>query len=66
MWIEIKSYYLTGFLVKYFISYKDDEKVTRLFILPLQMSVHVRNYDETKCLSFLIKDAKFLRKSWIK
>ena len=26
------------------------------------MSVHVRNYDETKCLSFLIKDAKFLRK----
>ena len=45
---------------KYFSGYEnDDEKV---MLLLLQVTAHRRDFDETKYVSFLIKDVKLLKK----
>ena len=45
---------------KYFSGYEnDDEKV---MLLLLQVIAYRRDFDETKYVSFLIKDIKFLKK----
>lgn len=38
---------------KSFIGYKDDEKVNPLYIVLPKMSGCARNFDGTKCISFL-------------
>ena len=47
---------------KYFIGYKDSKKVRPLRILLPIMSAYRRNFDDTKYMSFLIKDDKLLEK----
>ena len=47
---------------KYFIGYKDSKKVRPLCILLPKMSAYRRNFDDTKYMSFLIKDDKLLEK----
>ena len=42
--------------VKYFIGYKNAKKIRPLWILLPKMSAHRRDFDETKYMSFLIKD----------
>ena len=44
---------------KYFIGYKD-AKIRPLCTFLLKMSVYRRNFDETKDMSFLIKDDRLL------
>ena len=41
---------------KYFTGYKDDEKVELLCIFLPKMRRYTTSFDETKCMSFLIKD----------
>ena len=43
--------------VKYFIGYKDAEKIRPLRSLP-KMSSYRRNFDKTECTSFLAKGEK--------
>ena len=43
--------------VKYFIGYKDVEKIRPLRSLP-KMSAYRRNFDKTECISFLAKGEK--------
>ena len=47
---------------KYFIGYKDAKRIRPLCILLPKMSAYRRNFDETKCVSFLTKDEKLLEK----
>ena len=47
---------------KYFIGYKDSKKVRPLCILLPKMRAYRRNFDDTKYMSFLIKDDKLLEK----
>ena len=47
---------------KYFIGYKNAKKIRRLCIFLPKMSAYRRNFDKTKCMSFLIKDEKLLEK----
>ena len=42
-----------------FIGYKDTEKIRTLCILRSKMSAYKRDFDETKCMYFLIKDKTF-------
>ena len=42
--------------VKYFIGYKNAKKIRPLWIFLPKMSAHRRDFDETKYMSFLIKD----------
>ena len=54
---------------KYFIGYKDTENIESLLTFPPKMSAHRRDFDKTKCLSFLIKDEKLsvkCNKNWEK
>ena len=41
--------------LKYFIGYKDAKKIRPLCIFLLKMSAYRRDFDKTKCMSFLIK-----------
>ena len=47
---------------KYFIGYKDAKRIRPLCILLPKISAYRRNFDETKCVSFLTKDEKLLEK----
>ena len=64
--ISIKNIYINEIVVsnkvsfskrgfKYFIGYKDAKKIRPLHIFLPKMSVHRRDFDETKYMSFLIK-----------
>ena len=44
---------------KYFIGYKDDNKIRPLCIYLPKMSAYRKNFDETKYMSFLIKYDEF-------
>ena len=61
-----KDIYLYNLLVLkgcwYFIGYKDDEKVKPLCIMLPKMSGSTKNFDETKCLYFLIQHDDLLEK----
>ena len=46
---------------KYCISYKDAKKISLWIILP-KISAYRRDFDKTKCTSFLIKDEKILKR----
>ena len=54
--IEIKKEF------KYFIAFKDAKKIIPLCIFLPQMSAYRRDFDETKKISFLIKDDELLEK----
>ena len=43
----------------YFIGYKDAKIIRPLYIFFPKMSVYRKDFDKTKCMSFLIKDEKF-------
>ena len=43
---------------KYFISYKNAKTIRLLCIFLLKICAYIRNFDETKCMSFLIKNEK--------
>ena len=43
---------------KYFIGYKDSEKIKPLCIFCLQMIIYKRNFDENRGIYFLIKEKK--------
>ena len=45
---------------QYFTGYKDAKKIRPLCIFFLRMCVYRRDFDETKYMSFLIKDDKLL------
>ena len=45
----------TLLFIKYFILYKDGEKVKGFCIMLPKMRGQTRHFDETKCMSFLIK-----------
>ena len=47
---------------KNFIGYKDGKKVRPLCILLPKMSAYRKDFDETKYISFLIKDVELLEK----
>ena len=47
---------------KYFSDYKNAKKIRPLCIFLPKMSVYRRDFDKTKCMSFLIKDEKLLEK----
>ena len=46
---------------KYFVDYKDAKKIRPLCIFLPKMSTCIRNFDKTKCMSFLIKDGKWFK-----
>ena len=46
---------------KYFVDYKDAKKNRPLCIFLPKMSTCIRNFDKTKCMSFLIKDGKWFK-----
>ena len=46
---------------KYFVDYKDTKKNRPLCIFLPKMSTCIRNFDKTKCMSFLIKDGKWFK-----
>ena len=46
----------------YFIGYKDAKKIRPLCIFLPKMIAYRRDFDNTKCISFLIKDKKLLEK----
>ena len=47
---------------EYFIGYRDAKKIRHLCIFLQKMSAYKRDFDKTKCMSFLIKDEKLLEK----
>ena len=47
---------------KYFIGYKDSKKIKPLCIFLPKMSAYRKDFDETKYMSFLIKDDELLEK----
>ena len=50
---------------KYFIGYKDSEKVKPWWIFCPQMIICKRNFDENKCIHFFLKKKKkFLLNIW--
>ena len=46
---------------KYFVELKDAKKNMPLCIFLPKMSTYIRNFDKTKCMSFLIKDGKWFK-----
>ena len=46
---------------KYFVDFKDAKKNRPLCIFLPKMSTCIRNFDKTKCMSFLIKDGKWFK-----
>ena len=51
-----------GFKFKYFSTYKDDENVMPIYIMLPKMSRYVHSFDESKYISFLIKDHELIEK----
>ena len=49
-------------IFKYFIVYKDAQKIRHLCIFRPKMSIYERDFDKTKGMYFLIKDETFLLK----
>ena len=49
-------------MVKYFISQTDSEKIKPSRIFLPKMTAYRRDFDETKCISFLIKEDELLEK----
>ena len=47
---------------KYFIGYKDAKKIRPLCIFLPKMNAYRKDFDETKYMSFLIKDDELLKK----
>ena len=47
---------------KYFIGYKNGKKVTHLCIMLQKMNAYRKDFDETKYMSFLIKNNELLEK----
>ena len=47
---------------KYFIGYKDAKKIRPLCIFLPKVSAYRKDFDETKCMSFLIKDDELLER----
>ena len=47
---------------KHFVVYKDDKKFIPLCIMLQKMSAYRRDFDETKYMSFLIKDDELIKK----
>ena len=47
---------------KYFIGYEDAKKIRPLCIFLPKMSAHRKNFNETKYVSFLIKDNEIFKK----
>ena len=47
---------------KYFIGYKDSEKIRRLCIFHSQMIICKRSFDENRCIYFFVK--RFLLNIW--
>ena len=47
---------------KYFIGYKDAKKIKLLCIFLPKMTVYRKDFDETKYISFLVKDNELLEK----
>ena len=45
----------------YFIGYKDAKIIRPLCIFFPKMSAYRKDFDKTKCMSFFIKDEKFLK-----
>ena len=63
--INKKEYLIRSFGQKefrYFIDYKDAKIIRPLCIFLPKMSAYRRDFDETKCMSFLIKDNELLEK----
>ena len=50
---------------KYFIGYKDNEKIRALCIFFPEMSIYKRYFDKTECIYFMIKMKKLLISLWI-
>ena len=46
---------------KYFIGYKDAKKIRPLCVFLLKMSAYRKDFDETKYMSFFIKDDELLK-----
>lgn len=46
---------------KYFIGYNNDEKVKPLCIIILKMRGYLKDFDESKCMSFTITDDLLLK-----
>lgn len=62
----IKSWYVIITLLvkkgfKYFIGYNNDEKVKPLCIIILKMRGYLKDFDESKCMSFTITDDLLLK-----
>ena len=51
-----------GFKFKYFSTYKDDENVMPIYIMLPKMSRYVHSFDESKYISFFIKDHELIEK----
>ena len=49
---------------KYFIGYKDSEKIRTLCTFCPQMIIYKRNFDENRRIYFLKKEIKFLLNIW--
>ena len=45
---------------KYFIGYKDAKEIIPLYIFFTKMSAYRRDFDKTRCMTFLIKNGKML------
>ena len=58
--VSNKIYFGNDF--KNFIGYKNAKKNRPLCIFPPKMSTNRRDFDKSKCMSFLIKDEKLLEK----
>ena len=58
----IRSLIVKKATLKYFFSYKNAEKIRPLCIFLPKRSAYIRDFDETKYISFLIKDDEFLEK----
>ena len=50
--------------IKYFIGYKDSEKIRTLCAFCPQMIIYKRNFDENRRIYFLKKEIKFLLNIW--
>ena len=54
------SFWKKGF--KYFIGYKDSKKIRPLCIFVLKISAYRKDFDDTRYISFLVKDNELLKK----
>ena len=64
--VAIKKVSLDKNRFKYFIGYKDTKKIGPLLIFLQKMSAYKREFHNTKCMNFLIKDDKIFLKRFLK